>query len=102
MISVISTFSLKQGYNPEETCNLWVEEHVPYVKKMLSPELQGYVTGRVVQNLTGGDFFGSVRLSFRSTEDAARAFGRLLGQPDEFINRICDIRRVIVEETNVM
>jgi hypothetical protein len=102
MINVISTFSLKPGYDPEETYKLWTEEHIPYVKKMLSPELQGYVIGRVVHNLTGGEFYGGVRLSFRSLEDAKMAFGRLLTHPDEFTARICNIRRIIVEERDVM
>lgn len=102
MISVISTFSLKPGYDPDETYKLWREEHVPHVKKTLSPELQGYVIGRVVHNLTGGEFYGGVRLSFNSLEDAKRAFDRLLNHPDAFTARICDIRRIIVEERDIM
>ena len=102
MVKVISTFSLKPGYDPEETDKLWTEDHVPHVKKILSPELQGYVIGRVVHNLTGGEFYGGVRLSFHSLEDAKRAFGRLLAHPDEFTARICNIRRIIVEERDLM
>lgn len=102
MISVISTFSLKPGYDPDETYRLWREEHVPHVKKMLSPELQKYVIGRVVHNLTGGEFYGGVRLSFNSLEDAKRAFDRLLGHPDEFTSRITNLRRIIVEERDIM
>ncbi len=102
MVKVISTFGLKAAYDPEQTYQLWIKEHIPYVKKMLHPELKGYVIGRVVHSLTGGEFFGAVQLSFPSTEDAIRAFDRLLANPDEFTKRICDIRRIIIEEKDVM
>ncbi len=103
MVKVISTFGLKPGYDPEETYQLWIKEHVPYVKKTLHPELRGYVIGRVVQSVTGGQFFGAVQLSFATVEDARRALNRLLtGPEDEFMKRITDFRRVIIEERDVM
>lgn len=103
MVKLISTFCLKPGYDPEESYQLWIREHVPYAKKMMSPELTGYVIGRVLYSLTGGEFFGAVQLSYKTLDDAIRAIGRLLtNPPDEFMNRIKDLRRVIIEEENVM
>jgi len=102
MVKVISTFGLSEGYDPEETYQLWIREHIPYVKQRLHPELKGYIIGRVVHSLTGGEFFGSVQLSFESTKEAIRAYDRLLANPDEFTGRICNIRRIIIEEKDVM
>ena len=103
MVKVISTFGLRPGYDPEETYQLWTKEHVPYIKKTLHPELRGYVIGRVVQSVTGGVFFGAVQLSFETAEAAKRAMNRLLASPeDEFMKRITDFRRVIIEERDVM
>ena len=103
MVKVISTFGLRPGYDPEETYQLWIKEHVPYIKKTLHPELRGYVTGRVVQSVTGGEFFGAVQLSFEAAEGAKRAMNRLLASPeDEFMKGITDFRRVIIEERDVM
>jgi hypothetical protein len=102
MIKVISTFGLKPGYDPEETYQLWIKEHIPYVKKTMYPELKGYVIGRVVHSLTGGEFYGTVQLSYRTLDDAKKAWGRLLANPpDEFTKRITDIRRVIIDEKDV-
>ena len=103
MVKVISTFGLKPGYDPEETYQLWIKEHVPYVKKTMHPELRGYVIGRVVQSVTGGEFFGAVQLSFETAEGAKRALNRLLASSeDDFMRRITDFRRVIIEERDVM
>ena len=102
MIKVISTFGLKPEYDPEETYKIWLNEHVSHVKKTLAPELKKYVIGRVLHNLTGGEFYGGVQLSFSSLEDATRAMNRLLDRPDEFTKRICDIRRIIIEEKEIM
>ncbi len=103
MIKVISTFGLKPGYDPEETYQLWIREHVPYVKKTMQPELKGYVIGRVVHSLTGGEFYGSVQLSYQTLDDAKTAWDRLLANPpDEFTKRITEIRRVIIDEEEVM
>ena len=103
MVKYISIFQLKQGYDAEETYQIWIKEHVPYVKKTMEPELKGYVVGRVVQNRTEGkEFFGSVQLSFSNLSDAIRAWSRLAeNPPDELMNRITDVRRVIVEENDV-
>jgi hypothetical protein len=103
MIKLISTFALKPGYDPEETYQLWIKEHIPYVKKMMSPELKGYVIGRVLHSLTGGEFYGAVQLSYNTLEDAKKAWSRLFNNPpDEFTKRITDIRRVIIDEKDVM
>ena len=48
MVKFISTFSLKPDYDPDETYQIWVKEHVPYVKKVMIPELRQYVIGRVL------------------------------------------------------
>ena len=104
MIKYISIFRLKPGYDPEESYQLWIKEHVPYVKKMMHPELKGYVTGRVIHNMTQGEeFYGTVQLSYTTLDDANRAWNRLRANPpDEFMNRITDIRRVMIEERDMM
>lgn len=103
MIKLISTFALKDEYDPEETYQLWIKEHIPYVKKMLLPELRGYVIGRVRRSLTGGEFYGAVQLSFNTLEEALRASNRLFSNPpDEFTKRVTDFRRVVIEEKDVM
>jgi len=103
MIKLISTFALKPGYDPEETHQLWIKEHIPYVKKLMSPELKGYVIGRVLHSLTGGELYGTVQLSYSTLDDAMRAGRRLIANPpDEFMKRITDIRRVIIDEKDVM
>jgi hypothetical protein len=103
MIKIISTFALKSGYDPEESYQLWIKEHVPYVKKTMHPELKGYIVGRVVHGLSGGEFFGSVQLSYNTLDDAKTAWSRILANPpDEFMKRITDVRRVIIEEKDVM
>jgi hypothetical protein len=103
MIKLISTFGVKAGYDPEETYQLWIKEHVPYIKKLM-PELRGYVIGRVVHNPGKEEnFFGSVQLSYSTLDDALRAVGRLLSNPpDEFMKRMADVRRVIIKEENML
>ena len=102
MVKVISTFRLKPGFDPDENYQLWINEHVPFVKKTMHPELKGYVIGRVVHSMTGGEFFGAVQLSFDTVEDAKRALNRLhTGPHDEFMKRINDFRRVVIEERDV-
>ena len=104
MVKLITSFRLKPGFDPEETYQLWLKKHVPYVKTVMSPELKGYVVGRVVHSPGKGDeYFGAVQLSYDTVEDAARALGRLLSNPeDEFMQRVTDFRRVIIEEKDVM
>lgn len=104
MIKLISTFRLKPGFDPDESYQLWMNKHVPYVKKIMHPELKGYVIGRVLHNPAKGDeYFGAVQLSYNTLDDAIRALGRLLASPeDEFMKRITDFRRVIIEERNMM
>jgi len=103
MVKYISIFRLKTGYDPQESYQIWMNEHVPYIKKVMSPELTGYVVGKVVHDMTKGEkFFGSVQLSFQSLDDAKKAWNRVLDDPpDELYKRITDIRRVIIEETDV-
>jgi uncharacterized protein (TIGR02118 family) len=104
MFKLISTFGLKPGYDPEETFKLWKREHVPMIKKLMHPELKGYVIGRVVHSPGKGEkFFGSVQLSYSSQEDAMKAVNKLTSlQPDEFMKRMADVRRVIIEEEDMM
>ena len=104
MIKYISIFRLKPGFDSEESYKLWIEEHVPYVKKIMHPELKGYVTGRVIHTMTQGEeFYGTVQLSYSTLDDATRAWDRLRANPpDEFMNRITDVRRVIIEEKDMM
>jgi hypothetical protein len=102
MIKYVSIFRLKPGHDPEESYQLWVNEHVPYVKKMM-PELKGYIVGKVVHEFSNGEFYGSVQLSYNTLDDAKTAWSRILANPpDEFMKRITDIRRVIIEEKDVM
>jgi hypothetical protein len=104
MVKMVTSFRLKPGFDPEESYQLWLKKHVPYVKTVMSPELKGYVVGRVVHSLAKGDeYFGVVQLSYDTVEDAVRALGRLLSNPeDEFMQRMTDFRRVIIEEKDVM
>jgi hypothetical protein len=103
MVKYISIFRLKPGFDPQESYQIWMNEHVPYVKEVMSQELTGYVVGKVVHDMTKGEkFFGSVQLSFQSLDDAKKAWKRMLDNPpDELYKRITDIRRVIIEETDV-
>ncbi len=103
MIKILSIFALKPGYDPKESYQLWIKEHVPYVKKTMYPELKGYIVGKVVHGLSSGDFFGSVQLSYNTLDDAKTAWSRILANPpDEFMKRITDVRRVIIEEKDVI
>lgn len=104
MFKIITTFRLKPGFDPEESYQLWIKDHVPFIKKVMKPELKGYVIGRVRHNLGEEEpFYGAAQLSYISLEDAVRAIGRLLSGPqDEFMKRITDFRRVIIEEKDVM
>jgi len=103
MVKYISIFQLKQGYDAEESYQIWIKEHAPYIKKVMQPELKGYIIGRVIENMTEGkEFFGSVQLSFNSVKDCKKSWDRLTANPpDEFMNRITDIRKVIIEERDV-
>jgi len=103
VVKYVSIFKLKAGADAEETDRVWMHEHVPYVKEVMSPELTSYVVGKVVHDMTEGEtFYGSVQLGFRSLEDAKRAWDRMLAKPpDRFYECITDIRRVIIEETDV-
>ncbi len=103
MFKLISTFGLKPGFAPEDTWQLWMKQHVPYIKKIM-PELKGYVVGRVVHNPGKEEnFYGAVQLSFATLDDALNSVGRLLANPpDEFMQRMADVRRVIIEEKNMM
>ena len=103
MVKIISTVSLKPGYDPDETYRIWVKEHVPYVKSVYSG-LQGYVIGRVLHSLSGGEFYGVAQLSYETLDDAIRAQNRTLviNPPDEFLRRTTDARRVIIQEEDVM
>jgi len=103
MVKYISIFRLKPGYDPQESYQIWMNEHVPYVKEVMSPELTGYVVGRVVHDMTNEEkFFGSVQLSFENLDDAKKAWEKMFNNPpDELYKRITDIRRVIIEETDV-
>ena len=103
MVKYVSIFKLKPGFDAEETRRIWMKEHVPHVKEVMSPELISYVVGRVVHDMTEGEtFYGSVQLGFRNLEEAKRAWDRMLASPpDRFYERITDIRRVIIEETDV-
>lgn len=102
MVKLITTFRLKPGFDPEESYRLWIERHVPNVKERMRPELKGYIVGRVIYN-PGDEFFGAAQLSFDTIEDSKRALNRLLtGTEDEFMKRIIDFRRVVIEEKDVM
>jgi hypothetical protein len=102
MVKLITTFRLRPGFDPEESYRLWIEKHVPNVKKRMHPELKGYIVGRVTYN-PGDEFFGAAQLSFETVEDAKRALNRLLtGPEDEFMKRITDFRRVVIEERDVI
>jgi uncharacterized protein (TIGR02118 family) len=102
MVKLITTFRLRPGFDPEESYQLWMEKHVPNVKKRMCPELKGYIVGKVIHN-PGEEFFGAAQLLFDSVEDSKRALNRLLtGTEDEFMKRINDFRRVVIEERDVM
>lgn len=102
MVKLITTFRLEPGFDLEESYQLWIEKHVPNVKKRMYPELKGYVIGRVIHN-PRDEFFGAAQLSFDNIEDSKRALDKLLNGPeDEFMKRITDFRRVVIEEIDVM
>ena len=104
MVKYVSTFQLKSGYDPDESFQVWLDDHVPYIKEVLSPELKGYIIGRVVQNIPpDAGFYGSVQLSFKSIKDFNKAWSRLhKNPPDKFMKRIENVRRVIIEEQDVL
>lgn len=104
MVKFFSIFALKPGYDPEETHRLWVNEHMPYVKKIMAAELRGYVIGRVLHSLTGGEFYGAVQLLYDSLADALRSQSRTLTEnpPDDFMNRCTDHRRLVIQEHDII
>jgi uncharacterized protein (TIGR02118 family) len=104
MVKLITTFRLKTGFDPDESYQLWINKHVPYVKETMSPELKEYIVGRVLHTPgKGEEFFGAAQLYFDGVEDAKRALNKLLtGPEDEFMKRITDFRRVVIEERDVM
>lgn len=101
MVKTISTLSLKPGYDPNETYQIWLKDHVPYVKRN-STGMKRYVIGRVVHNLTGGEFYGAVQITYETLEDAIRSGNNVWEHgPDEFMKRTTNVRRVIIQEEDV-
>ena len=102
-LKTICTLSLKSGYDPDETYQLWVKDHVPYVKQSTSG-IRRYVVGRALPNsLTGKEIFGVVQFTYGNLEDAIKAGNRVWAHgPDEFMNRTAIVTRVIIREKDVM
>ena len=103
MVKLITIFKLKPGFDPDDCYKLWKEDHTEYVKGKLKPELKKYAIGRVV-NTPGGqtEDFGIVQLSFEDLDSALSALNRLWSSPeDEFMRRVPDWRRWIIEEEEI-
>jgi hypothetical protein len=63
MFKFAAVFAMKPGLDPEETYQIWLKDHVPYVRKTQLPELKKYVIGRVIHNVPGENFYGAVQIS---------------------------------------
>jgi len=104
MVKFVSVFRIKPGFNPDESFQLWQDQHAPRVKKRLSGLMRKYVIARVLSAPEGNpDFFGMVEISFDDLDAAKAGVKKLLdAPPDEFLSRMEDFRRVfVVEEKDV-
>jgi hypothetical protein len=74
-----------------------------YMVMTMEPQLKECVVGRVALTMSEGEeSFGTVQLSFSNLNGAIKACDRLAKiVPDEFLNRITDSRKVIIEEMDV-
>ena len=101
MVRYLSTFRLKTGCDPDETYRIWVETHVPAVKKRYAGLLRRYVISRITRTSEeDSDFYGMAQLWFDDLDTARKAMQGSASHPDEFTERITDIRRVFVVEDN--
>ena len=97
MVRFLSTFRLKDGYDPDETYRIWLEIHAPAVKKRYAGLLKRYVISKITRaSEDDSDYFGMAQLWFDDLETAIKARKDAGTHTDEFTERITDSRRVIV------
>ena len=101
MVSFASTFRLKEGYDRDETFELWHQVHTPRVVEMLKQHgLKKYVIAKLVSAPEAEpEFFGMAQIWFDNLENAKKGTEYMLSQrQDAFTERITDVRRVFVVE----
>ena len=97
MVKFLALIRLKPGYDPDETWELWRDNHTVWAKQRLLPELKQYSINRVVTTLTDSDIFGFAEMLFDDVDSCRRAFKRLVDSPpDEVLPRF-QVERIIME-----
>jgi uncharacterized protein (TIGR02118 family) len=102
MVKHMSIITLKPGFDPDESYDLWRTSHAPRMKGKLQPELKEYTISRVVASFGETDVFGVAQLVFDDVESCQRAIERLSdGQSDDFVPRIAKVERIVIQEESV-
>ncbi|MFC1992860.1 EthD family reductase [Chloroflexota bacterium] len=76
MVKFLGILRLNKGFDPDETWELWQTSHVPWAKKVLSPELKQYSINRVVKTVGESDVYGFSEMLFDDVESCEKAFNR--------------------------
>ena len=101
MVRFVSTFRLKEGYDRDESFQLWQQVHTPRVVEMLKEYgLKKYVIAKLLSAPGAApEFFGMAQIWFDNLENAKRGTEHMLSQrQDAFTEGIVDMRRVFVIE----
>lgn len=103
MVKYMGIWSLKPGFDPDETFRLWREKHTVWSKAKLLPEAKKYTIARVIDTLGQTDIYGMSQIVFEDVESARRALNRVFSSPpDEFMaERVTNIRKIIVQEEEI-
>ncbi len=100
MYKIITIFSLREGYDMEDTLKVWREQHVPDVSQR--PGLVKYVMNWSKESFRGENVFGVVELWYKDYESAKGiADATKVSKPDEFAKRLYHVTRFLAEEVEV-
>jgi len=58
MVKYMGIWSLKPGFDPDETFKLWRERHTLWAKAKLKPEVRKYTIARVIDTLNEAEHAG--------------------------------------------
>jgi hypothetical protein len=102
MVKFMGIFRLKEEYASDESFKLWRDSHTKWAKKHLKPELKKYTIGRVIDSFGDAEIHGVSQIEFEDLASARRAMERLRASPpDEFLSRIAEVKRIVIEEESV-
>ena len=100
MISFLSTFRIRPGFDPDETYRFWEEKHTLLTKELYKGYARKYVIGRIKGfSEQESDWFGIVQVWFDDVESARKAMSSEdFKIKDDFSRAITDARNVFVIE----